>query len=315
MHTRFNPKYLPASLAMVVLTTAVVPLAQAETSGDDRWRFQATPYVWMSGMEGQVRPFRSAPTAEVDKSFSELMDSLDAAAFITGTARRGNVVLQADLTHAATSDSTPLPLGLAANVKVRQTSATLTAGYAVRADERTGIDLLAGIRYWDINAAVQVPGLLAARSDSSFVDPIAGVRWRQVLSPRWSSVAYADVGGFGHLAGAGAGQLPGDRAVVRVDGLPPPVPGLPRPGQASGRGPVRSDAGGDLPVRCGPKPAAVTHAPRKREAPSAAVQAVAGAAAVPRCPRRRAFAHSLPRASPRGGDSCDHSVSSGSAFQ
>lgn len=197
MYTRFKPECLPASLATLLLATAVVPLAQAETVRDDSWRFQATPYVWMSGMEGQVRPFRSAPTADVDKSFSELMDSLDAAAFITGTARRGNFVMQADLTHAATSDSTPLPMGLAANVKVRQTSATLTAGYAVRADERTGVDLLAGIRYWDINAAVQVPGLLSARSDSSFVDPIAGVRWRQLLSPRWSSLAYADVGGFG----------------------------------------------------------------------------------------------------------------------
>ena len=80
---------------------------------------------------------------------------------------------------------------------MRQTSATLTAGYAWMAEERTGIDLLAGIRYWDISATVDVPGLVSARSDSSFVDPIAGVRWRQALSPRWSSIAYVDVGGFG----------------------------------------------------------------------------------------------------------------------
>ncbi|WP_313642953.1 hypothetical protein [Stenotrophomonas sp.] len=194
MNKQFKFKRLPALLAALLLAP---PLAQAESASDDSWRFQATPYVWMSGMEGQVRPFRSAPTADVDKSFSELMDNLDAAAFITGTARRGNFVLQADFTHASTSDSTPLPIGLAAKVKVRQTSATLTAGYAWMAEERTGIDLLAGIRYWDISATVDVPGLVSARSDSSFVDPIAGVRWRQALSPRWSSIAYVDVGGFG----------------------------------------------------------------------------------------------------------------------
>ncbi len=194
MNKQFRFKRLPALLAALLLAP---PLAQAESASDDSWRFQATPYVWMSGMEGQVRPFRSAPTADVDKSFSELMDSLDAAAFITGTARRDDFVLQADFTHASTSDSTPLPIGLAAKVKVRQTSATLTAGYAWMAEERTGIDLLAGIRYWDISAAVEVPGLVSARSDSSFVDPIAGVRWRQALSPRWSSIAYVDVGGFG----------------------------------------------------------------------------------------------------------------------
>src|SRR5690606_33185130 len=44
---------------------------------------------------------------------------------------------------------------------------------------------------------VAVPGVAAARSDSTFVDPIAGVRWRQAVSPRWSSMAYADFGGFG----------------------------------------------------------------------------------------------------------------------
>ena len=196
MKTRFNFKQ--PCLPLLLLAMGGIPLAHAQgNSNDDSWRFQATPYVWMSGMEGQVRPFRAAPMADVDKSFSELMDSLDAAAFITGTARRGDFVLQADFTHASTSDSTPLPMGLAAKVKVRQTSVTATAGYAWMATERTGIDLLAGVRYWDISAAVNVPGLVSARSDSSFVDPIAGVRWRQALTSRWSSIAYVDVGGFG----------------------------------------------------------------------------------------------------------------------
>lgn len=198
MSNRFKPRRLRLSLATMLLATAVTPLAMADTAGgDDGWRFQATPYVWMSGLEGQVRPFRGAPLADVHKSFSELMDNLDAAAFVTGTARRGDFVLQADLTHAATSDAAALPLGLQANVKVKQSSATVTAGYAWMATEATGVDLMAGLRYWDINAAVNVPGVASARSSSSFVDPIAAVRWRQAISPRWSGVAYVDVGGFG----------------------------------------------------------------------------------------------------------------------
>lgn len=200
MSTRFKSECWRLSLAMLLLATCSVPFAQAQAAdgGDaDAWRFQATPYVWMSGMEGQVRPFRSAPMANVHKSFSELMDSLDAAAFVTGTARRGAFVLQADVTHASTSDSTPLPIGIAADVKVRQSSVTVTAGYAWMTTERTGIDLMGGLRYWDISAAVNVPAVVSARSDTSFVDPIAAVRWRQSLAPRWSSVTYVDVGGFG----------------------------------------------------------------------------------------------------------------------
>lgn len=198
MDRRFRSKRRHASL--LLLAMGGIPLAQAQPvdGGDaDSWRLQATPYVWMSGMEGQVRPFRNAPMADVHKSFSELMDSLDAAAFVTGTARRDNVVLQADVTHASTSDSTPLPIGIAANTKVRQSSATVTAGYAWLTTERSGIDLMAGLRYWDIRAAVNVPGVVSARSESSFVDPIAAVRWRQAIAQRWSTVAYVDVGGFG----------------------------------------------------------------------------------------------------------------------
>ncbi len=56
---------------------------------------------------------------------------------------------------------------------------------------------MAGLRYWNIQAAVNVPPHASARSPSSFVDPVVAVRWRQTLAPRWSSLVYADLGGFG----------------------------------------------------------------------------------------------------------------------
>ncbi|HEX7989967.1 MAG TPA: hypothetical protein VF513_07380, partial [Stenotrophomonas sp.] len=61
MKTRFTRKYL-----CLLLAIGGMPLAHAQSNdNDDSWRFQATPYVWMSGMEGQVRPFRGAPMADV----------------------------------------------------------------------------------------------------------------------------------------------------------------------------------------------------------------------------------------------------------
>lgn len=184
-------------LALLGLLAAPVVMAQAEEAPAEAWRFQATPYVWMSGLQGDVRPFAAAPTLAVDKSFSELLESLETAAFLTGTARRGHWVLQGDLTHASTADSALLPIGLPASARVRQTTASLTAGHAWRDDPQTGIDLLAGIRHWDVRASVAAPGLGAARSQATFVDPVVAVRWRQALAPRWSSLAYAEVGGLG----------------------------------------------------------------------------------------------------------------------
>jgi opacity protein-like surface antigen len=57
--------------------------------------------------------------------------------------------------------------------------------------------LLAGARYWYIKAGVAVPPVLDIQSTSSFVDPIVGVRWHYDIAPRWSVLAYGDVGGFG----------------------------------------------------------------------------------------------------------------------
>lgn len=183
--------------AALLMAVAAPALQAQEVRQDGTWRFQATPYVWMSGLDGQVRPFRSAPTADVDKSFSELLKNLDAAAFVTATARRDRFVLQGDLTHASTSDAAALPMGLSARAKVRQTSATLTAGYAFAPTEASGVDLMAGVRHWDVSTAVAVNGIGSARSTFSFVDPIIAARWRQQVAPRWSTLVYADAGGFG----------------------------------------------------------------------------------------------------------------------
>ena len=202
---------MTVAVAMVLAASVPARAADADTDTDTdtgsiahghssqplHWRLQATPYVWMSGLEGRVRPLRGAPLVTVEKSFSEVLDSLDSAAFLTASARRGRLVLQADLSHAASSDAIDLPLGVPAAVRLRQRSATLTAGHAWPLGDAGVLDLMAGMRHWDIRAAVDIPGLMAARSDTRFVDPIAALRWQQRLSPRWNNVAYADWGGWG----------------------------------------------------------------------------------------------------------------------
>ncbi|MCL7714925.1 hypothetical protein [Stenotrophomonas mori] len=176
---------------------ALASTAHAQAAEADAWRFQLTPYVWMAGLDGQVRPFSGAPLVDVDRPFSKLLNDLDAAAFVTGTARRDRFVLQADFSHASVSSSGTLPIGLPARAKVRQTSLTVTGGYNWTPTAAASVDLMGGLRNWDIKATVEVPGLVKAHSNSSFTDPIVAARWRQSLAPRWSTLVYGDTGGFG----------------------------------------------------------------------------------------------------------------------
>lgn len=184
-------------VALGLLASPLLAQAQADPTPVGTWRFQATPYVWMSGLQGNVRPLPQAPRVAVDTSFSERMDSLEGAALLTATAGHDDGVLQADLRHVRTADSVALPYGLAARTRVQQDSVSLTAGRALSHNAGNGIDLLAGLRYWDVRASVAVPGLGSARATTAVLDPVAAVRWRKVLGPRLSRLADAEVGGFG----------------------------------------------------------------------------------------------------------------------
>ena len=74
---------------------------------------------------------------------------------------------------------------------------TLTGGYNWQLAPQSSVDLMGGVRVWDIHAHVQVPGVAAAQSNTSFLDPVVAVRWRYDLGSQWSSLLYADAGGFG----------------------------------------------------------------------------------------------------------------------
>ena len=183
--------------AGVAAQTVVDQTAAAQTAEAQAWRTQLTPYVWMTGLQGHIQPVSGAPTVQVDKSFSEVLENLDAAFFVSGTARKDRWVLHGDFSHASTSSAEPLPMGLSARAKVRQSSLTLTGGRNWQLTPQSSVDLLGGVRVWDIHAQVQVPGVASAQSNTSFVDPVVAVRWRYDFDKQWSSLLYADAGGFG----------------------------------------------------------------------------------------------------------------------
>ncbi len=200
---------------------------------------------------GTSSPCGSA-AAHVEQSFSDILENLDAAFFVSGTARQGRWVLHGDASHASASRSAALPLGLSARAKVRQTSVTLTGGYNWQWAKQSSVDFLAGARLWDIDASVTLPGIAAVQSSTSFVDPVVAVRWRYDFAPQWSSLVYVDTGGWGglrrHVADAGHHQLPVARKYSLFAGLSPLAGQLPQSRQAAGLQPRRAAGGRHLPV-------------------------------------------------------------------
>lgn len=183
-----------AILAAVLGTALAAPVAAPIAAQD--WSGQVTLYGWGAGVGGNFTPFTGAPTLSFDKSLSEVLKDLDGAFFATGLARRGDLVLFGDMTYTSSSRSGLVPPGVPATGEVTLKSLTLAAGHRFDAGSGTTVDLLGGLRGWDLDGAITTPGPSIAPS-ASFIDPIIAVRVNTPLSGRWSVLSYADIGGFG----------------------------------------------------------------------------------------------------------------------
>lgn len=185
--------------------------AQPSTASVDQ-ALQLTPYLWMAGLDGRISPFRHAPAIGVDKSFSDVMDSLEFGGFVNLWARRDRLVFSGDLMYVDTSDShasgplPPLPVPLPPETVVegrvdsRQFTATLQAGYRVVDTPDFTLDALGGLRAWRISNDVTVSALGTSRRYGErfdWVDPVLGLRAFRRLSGDWSLQAQADMGGLG----------------------------------------------------------------------------------------------------------------------
>jgi hypothetical protein len=187
------------AVAAVGAWSALPALAQtSRPAADAPWQVTVMPYLWASGMSGKVRPFTGAPTLSLNKSFSDILEDLDFAFFLSFAAERDRLVVLGDVSRVVTSRDGLLPGGVPAEGRTKQTTLTLAGGQRVLAEPTRAVDVFAGLRAVRLEADVKVlGGALSASPTRSFVDPLIGARGLLALSPVWSASLYADVGGFG----------------------------------------------------------------------------------------------------------------------
>ncbi|WP_295048831.1 hypothetical protein [uncultured Paracoccus sp.] len=180
---------------MIRLGAALAVMLTAAPAVAEDWSGQITPFVWASGLGGDLTPFAGAPTLRFDKSFSEVLEDSDAAFFLSGYARKDRFVVTGDFSYSSSSKAGQVQPGLPAEGELAQRSLTLAAGWRAIDDNGLALDVLGGVRAWRIKAKVSVAGGLISRSgDQEFVDPIIALRANYRLAPRWSAIAYIDHG-------------------------------------------------------------------------------------------------------------------------
>lgn len=201
-----------AVLTAGLLSAGAALAADPETGqpplGASEWIVQVTPYLWASGLEGNISPFRRAPTIHVDVPFADVWDSLNFGGFANVWAQRGRFVISGDLMYVNLSDAEvigPLPnlapdFAIDAELDTVQFYAALQGGYRIIDTSQFTFDVLAGGRLWYISndVTVRYAGYSLSRGeDFGWFDPLVGARAFYNITDKVSVMGQADLGGFG----------------------------------------------------------------------------------------------------------------------
>lgn len=191
------------SVAAGLVLLAAPAGAQTDAAAmDDKWHFVLAPYVWFTGLEGAVS-VRGLPEVPVDQSFADLMKDFDIGLQGRFEARKNRAGLALDVMYVNLGVPVSGRLDGQANLNldVRQLLTEGFAFYRVRSgttSERPSyVDLLVGARYFGTSAQLQNDALETSKQTLSWVDGLAGLRFRAPLGAKISLLGHGDVAGFG----------------------------------------------------------------------------------------------------------------------
>jgi hypothetical protein len=204
---------LPQGLFALALWAFCAPPALAESgetiasdaaSPDSGWHVSFSPYLWMSGLKGDMGVSEQVEPVAVDLSFGDIFNHLKFAAMGSSEARHGRFVTTTDVMYISMSASDNIKIReadfLDAKLKTKTFIATMTAGYRVVDQGRLYFDVLGGGRLNSMKTGLELEGPQRSFDGSkteTWIDPIIGVRLSAPLGEHWSFKTYGDIGGFG----------------------------------------------------------------------------------------------------------------------
>jgi hypothetical protein len=196
--------HLNRAIAAGLLLMFGASVAQAGTSPDD-WSFTITPYVWVPGIDGNLKvpPQASLPNPVFPITKTNVLDALNFAAMVSFEARKGDWSIYSDLDYVDLGFDKTAPTELVLKGKEEFTGSIfeLAGSYTMWRDASAShIDILAGGRYLNLSNDVTLDlgdHQFKFSDDKDFTDAIIGVKGEARLGEggHWFIPFYADIGG------------------------------------------------------------------------------------------------------------------------
>lgn len=181
---------LGSSLQAITFAGLLLPLPVVA----DDWQHTMFFYLVGAALEGetQVGPL----TTDIDASFSDILDNLEAGFMGSYQASRSDWAYTVDVMYTGLNSSGTGTSGFGAELDVDQLIVSFDVAY--RANDH--LEILGGARYnsLDLGLVLAGPGgSIVQRNDSqAWIDPYVGLRTTIPFNEAWSLTLRGDVGGF-----------------------------------------------------------------------------------------------------------------------
>ncbi|SHJ98315.1 hypothetical protein SAMN05444000_11683 [Shimia gijangensis] len=170
---------------------------------DSGWRTALSLYLF-SPVRNWGDSTIGGNTVSVDLRFDDLIENLDFVGAGRMETWNGDFGIIADVNYAALQKQSnlPGPGGLPYDIQIRQKWAAILGAYRVA--QGTGgnglpftVDVQGGARWNSIKQTVQIGPLPTVGGNEDWIEPVIGLRGMWRLNDKWTTVASADLGGFG----------------------------------------------------------------------------------------------------------------------
>jgi hypothetical protein len=176
-------------------------LILVNTACADEWNFHVAPYAWLAGVDGDLSA--RGRSVSFDQSFSDLVSDVNVGVMGRFEATNNEFILTSDIVYIDLgSEQSVGSETLRADMK--ETILELGGGYHIGTfslgecgSPTLAFDMLAGARYFNLNATIKGPFGRDPSNDLNYWEPYIGPRLVLAFNEKWSTALRTDIGGFG----------------------------------------------------------------------------------------------------------------------
>lgn len=170
----------------------VIAASFAFAAAAQDWDWRITPYIWTTGIEGDVA--LGTVGRPVNVEFSELVDIMSGTALLHVESERDGHVLFGDLVWVKLEPEAE-PGTIGGRTEAEFDSTTLELGYARNTVGVFGLEV--GVRYWDFELALDPELLPGVERGDRWTDVFGGIRATGDIGENWALTTRANIGGGG----------------------------------------------------------------------------------------------------------------------